>query len=322
MSDLRVGVVGAGAMGLNHVRRLTQRTAGARVSVVVEPDRARRTAALAAAPGAVGVAGLDEALAVGVLDAVLVAAPGTLHAGAVDACLAAGLPVLCEKPLTPDPESAWRLLEAEQAGGRRLIQVGFMRRYDAEYAALRAIVADGRAGELMMIHAVHRNVGTPPGYVESMLITDSVVHELDAVPWLAGSPIASIEVRRGRPNPCTAGQLHEPILVLLQLVDGTLADVEMNVSASSYQVITEAVLTGDVVRIGEAGHHADYTTRFAAAYDSEVQAWVDSVAAQAISGPSAWDGYAAAVCCHAGVQALTTEGPVVVDLPPTPAFYA
>ncbi|MFZ2511037.1 MAG: Gfo/Idh/MocA family oxidoreductase [Gordonia sp. (in: high G+C Gram-positive bacteria)] len=322
MSELRVGVVGTGTMGSDHVRRLTRTTTGARVSVVVEPDRERRTAALAVAPGAVGMAGLDEALAAGVLDAVLIAAPGPQHESTVAACVRAGLPTLCEKPLTPDPESAWRLVEAERAGGRRLIQVGFMRRYDVEYAALRARITEGRSGELLMIHAVHRNAGTPVGYAESMLITDSVVHELDAVPWLAGSPITSIEVRRGRPNPRAAAGLREPILVLLRLADGTLADVEMNVLAASYQVITEAVLAGDVVRIGDVGHHADYTTRFAEAYDREVQAWVDSVAAQAISGPSAWDGYVAAVCCRAGVQALTAEGPVVVDLPPRPTFYA
>ena len=322
MSELRVGVVGAGAMGADHIRRLTTTTRGARVSVVVEPDGPRRAAALADAPGAVGFAGLDAALAAGAMDAVLIASPGPRHAAAAAECLRAGLPALCEKPLTPDPESALRLVEAEQAGGRRLIQVGFMRRYDAEYAALREAIAVGRSGDLLMMHAVHRNAGTPAGYTEPMLITDSVVHELDALPWLAGSPITAIEVRRGRRNRGTREGVHEPILVLLELADGTLADIEMNVGATGYQVITEAVLSGGIVRIGEAGDHADYTTRFAAAYDREVQAWVDSVAAQEMSGPSTWDGYAASVYCRAGVEALTMDGRVAVELRPRPSFYA
>lgn len=322
MSELRVAVVGAGTMGSDHIRRLTRSVTGARVSVVVEPDPARRSAALSGAPGAGGYASLPEAIGSAELDAVLVASPGPLHAPGVQECLAAGLPVLCEKPLTPDPESALRLVEAEQAGGRRLIQVGFMRRYDAEYAALRDTIAGGHSGELLMLHAVHRNAGTSPGYTASMLITDSVVHELDVVPWLADSPITSIEVRRGRRNPRARDGVHEPILVLLTLADGTLADIEMNVSASGYEVITEAVLAGSTVRIGAVGHHADYTTRFTGAYDSEVQAWVDSVIAGAPAGPSAWDGYAAAMCCRAGVEALDADGPVPIELPPRPEFYS
>ncbi len=332
---VRVAVVGAGAMGLDHVRRLTREIAGARVVAVAEPDPRRRTAALTAAPGARGYPDLAAALAGGAVDAVLIASPGPAHEEVLLTCLAAGLPTLCEKPLCPDAAAARRVVDAELRGGRQLIQVGFMRRFDAEYAALRELIAQRRAGELLMLHAAHRNPSVAAGYRESMLITDSVVHEFDVLPWLAGAAVRSIEVRRGRPNPGSPDGLREPILVLMELDDGVLADVEMNVSARfGYQVTTEAVLAEGIARIGEpAGlmlwhrgaatrsEHADYLTRFAEAYRSEVQAWIDSVRTGAATGPSAWDGYLAAVCCEAGVAALDRPGPVPVDRLPTPDFY-
>lgn len=335
-SELRVGVVGAGAMGFDHIKRLTASITGAHVSAVVEPDADRREAALEYAPKAVGYAGLDEALAAGAMDAVLIATPGQFHEAGLLACLAAGLPILCEKPLTQDPESSWRVLEAEMAGGKKLIQVGFMRRFDREFESLRALIASERVGELLMIHAVHRNPSVPDSYIQPMLITDSVVHEFDVVPWLAGGSVTSIEVRHGRRNPNTPDRLREPILVLMELDNGVLVDVEMNVSVRfGYQVATEAVMADGIARIGQPsgvqvwqdatfsiGEHADFTTRFVEAYDRQVQAWVDGAKRGEIAGPTAWDGYKVAVCCKAGVEALETPGRVAVELPPVPDFYA
>ncbi|KXP00251.1 Inositol 2-dehydrogenase/D-chiro-inositol 3-dehydrogenase (plasmid) [Tsukamurella tyrosinosolvens] len=335
-NDLRVAVVGAGLMGADHVGRIATTIAGATVAAVVEPDGARRAAALDLAPGAAGFADLDTALASGVVDAVLVATPGQFHEEALLKVLAAGLPVLCEKPLTQDPDSSWRVVEAEMAGGRQLIQVGFMRRFDREYEELRKVVAAKPAGELVMLHARHRNASVPESYVQTMLINDSVVHEFDVVPWLAGGVVTSVEVKYPRRNSRSPEHLREPILVLMELDNGVLVDVEMNVSIEfGYQVETEAVFERGVARIGEpaglqmwqqgrfsVADHGDFTTRFREAYDRQVQAWVDAAKVGTIAGPSAFDGYKVAVCCAAGVRALETTGPVPVELPEMPAFYA
>ncbi len=336
VGDLRVGVVGAGAMGADHVRRISRTITGATVSAVVEPDAGRRATAIELAPGATGYVRLEDALAAGAVDAVLIATPGRFHEPVLLPALDAGLPILCEKPLTQDPESSWRVLEAEQATGKHLIQVGFMRRFDREYALLRDLIAEKSAGELLMLHAAHRNATVPDSYTQDMLITDSVVHEFDVVPWLAGSTIRTVEVRYGRRNRLTPAHLREPILVLMELDNGVLVDVEMNVSVQfGYQVATEAVFEKGIARIGQPsglqlwqdatfriGDHADFTTRFREAYDLQVQAWVDAAKQGAIAGPSAWDGFKVAVACQAGVAALKTAGPVALDLPPVPSFYA
>ncbi|MCK6067989.1 MULTISPECIES: Gfo/Idh/MocA family protein [Microbacterium] len=335
-NDLRIGVVGAGQMGADHIARITHRISGAVVSAVVEPDAGRAAAAAANAPGAATFARIEDAIAAGAVDAVLIAVPGPFHEPVLMPALEARLPILCEKPLTPDSASSWQVLEREQQLDRPHIQVGFMRRFDAEYAALRALVQSGESGELLMLRCAHRNPSVPESYTQSMLITDSVVHEFDVVPWLAGSPIRSVEVKHPRRNSLSPEHLREPILVLMELENGVLVDVEMNVSVQfGYQVDTEAVFEKGLARIGQPSglqtwregsfsiaDHMSFTTRFAAAYDAQIQRWVDAVHEGAlVDGPNAWDGYLVALACEAGVRAL--EGGIVpVEAPARPAFYA
>jgi myo-inositol 2-dehydrogenase/D-chiro-inositol 1-dehydrogenase len=334
-AELRVGVVGTGVMGADHVARLTGTITGASVSAIVEPDAARAAAAAELAPGAKVFSRVEDALAADAFNAVLIATPGPFHESVLLPVLDAGLPILCEKPLTPDPESSWRIVEAEQRVGRKLIQVGFMRRFDPQYRQLRELIAAGTAGELLMLRGVHRNPSVAASYVQSNLITDSVVHEFDVIPWLADATLTSVEVKYAKRNSLGPEHLREPILVLMELDNGVLVDVEMNVSAHfGYQVATEAVFQRGVARIGQpeglqlwqdakfqVGEHQSYVTRFKQAYDIEVQAWVDAARQGKIAGPSAWDGYKVAVACAAGVRALETSGPIAVKLPEPPAFY-
>jgi myo-inositol 2-dehydrogenase/D-chiro-inositol 1-dehydrogenase len=334
-AELRVGVVGAGMMGGDHVARLTNRINGARVAAIVEPDANRATAASASAPGAAVRADIREALERDALDAVLIATPGPFHEQVLLPCLEAGLAIFCEKPLTPDSESSVRILEAEQRLDRPHIQVGFMRRFDAEYAALRQLISSGDAGALVLLHCAHRNPSTPPAYTESMLITDSVVHEFDAVPWLAGEPIVAVEVRKPRRNSLAPAGLDEPQLVLIELASGTMAVVEINVNIQfGYQVTTQAVFERGVAEIGRTGglaewrdgrwggaEHQSFKTRFGPAFDTQIQCWVNAVHRGAIDGPSAWDGYLAAAACEAGVQAQATGRRVEVSVIAKPAFY-
>ena len=335
-TELRVGVVGTGVMGADHVARLSGSISGASVTAIVETDPGRAAAAAALAPGAKVFGRIEDALSADALDAVIIATPGRFHEPVLLPALEAGLPILCEKPLTPDPESSLRIVEAEQSRGRQLIQVGFMRRFDAQYRQLRELIASGTAGEVLMLRGVHRNPTVPDSYLQSMLITDSVVHEFDVMPWLAGAEITSVEVKHGKRNALGPERLREPILVLMELDNGVLVDVEMSASAHfGYQVATEAVFQRGVARIGQpeglqlwqdatfqVGEHQTYVTRFKQAYDVEVQAWVDAAARGTIAGPSAWDGYKVAIACAAGLRALETSGPVAVEVPPTPAFYA
>lgn len=335
-APLRIAVVGAGRMGADHIERLHRRIAGAEVAAVVDIDRPRAEAAVAHIPGAVAHTDFQEVLDRDDIDAALLATPGFLHEQVLLPALEKGLPVLCEKPLTPDAESSWRVVQAEVAAGRKLVQVGFMRRFDTGYLALRRMIEEKTYGELLTLHHQHRNPTTPAGFTNEMIINDSVVHEFDAVRFFTGEEIVSVQVRIGRSTRNAPEGQRDPQLVLMETESGVLAQVEAYVNARfGYQVSTQASFETGVVGIGgdqepyvrTEGHWGGSVTpgfeeRFAEAYDREIQAWVEATARGEIGGPSAWDGYATAACCEAGVRAQSSGETVSVHLEARPSLYA
>ncbi|MFJ9243436.1 Gfo/Idh/MocA family protein [Streptomyces sp. NPDC101776] len=337
MGDLLgVAVLGAGHMGADHIRRLDQVVSGARVAAVADPDPDRAKEAVA---GLDTVTVHEDALAAldapGV-EAVLIASPGPVHEGALLAAFARGLPVLCEKPMVPESTGALRVVEAEARLGRRLAQIGFMRRYDAEYQRLKSLLDGGRLGRPLMLHCTHRNVSSPPYFTSAMLIDSSVSHEIDAARWLLGQELTAVTVLSPRSSANAPAGLLDPQLVLFETDGGALVDVEIFVNSGfGYQVRCEAVCEAGSARIGEdhtmvvttrgSAHEdvpLDYLVRFADAYDREVQSWVDATRRGEVTGPSVWDGYASSVVAEAGVRALESGGRVAVELAPRPDLYA
>jgi myo-inositol 2-dehydrogenase/D-chiro-inositol 1-dehydrogenase len=328
MTDLRIGIVGVGIMGADHAERVARSTAGARLVAVSDPDTARAEA-LAAALGGVRVIGDPLALiADDEVDAVILASPGFAHAEQLFACLEHQKPVLCEKPLTMDTESALRVVEAEHKVGKPLIQVGFMRRFDPEYAALKRLLDSGDLGRTLLLHNVHRNKTVPATFRSEMIVRDSLVHEVDVARWLFDDEIARITVHTPKPTSLVGAGVLDPQFAVFEMVSGAMADVEVFVNFQvGYEVRCEAVAEKGSAAIGlgvdvltkTAGHWGgavpdDFRVRFGSAYDIEVQRWVNAVALGGIDGPTAWDGYAAAAVCTAGVQSLQEGRPVEVEM--------
>jgi len=333
---LGVAVLGAGHMGADHIRRIDRVVSGARVAAVADPESGRAKDAVAGIDGVSVHAEAPAALDAPGVQAVLIASPGPAHEEALLAAFERGLPVLCEKPLVPESAGALRVVEAEARLGRRLTQVGFMRRYDAEYQRLKSLLDSGRLGRPLMLHCTHRNVSSPPDFTSAMLVNSSVSHEIDAARWLLGQELTAVSVLRPRPSSHAPAGLIDPQFVLFETADGALVDVEVFVNSGfGYQVGCEAVCESGSARIGDehtmvvtsaGGAYEevaqDYLVRFADAYDREVQAWVDATRAGRGTGPSAWDGYAASAVAEAGVRALENGGRVTVELAPRPDLYA
>jgi myo-inositol 2-dehydrogenase/D-chiro-inositol 1-dehydrogenase len=334
-TNLRVCVVGAGRMGTDHIERLTRRIVGAQVAVVVDVDVSRAKKATEAIPSAMAVSNIARALDQEGIDAVVIATPGFLHEEVLLQVGERDLPILCEKPLTPDAASSLRIVEAEQRRGKKRIQVGFMRRFDPEYQRLRGLITSGELGEVLMLHCSHRNPEAPPGFTNEMLINDSVVHEFDAVRYLTGEEIKTVQVRLGRATRHADPGQHDPQHVLIETESGVLVDVEIFVNAQfGYQVATQAVFEKGVVNIGEDGGPyvrsagrwggevtPSFVERFRTAFDNEVQNWVNAAKRGEVGGPTAWDGYAAAGCCEAGVEAQRSGEKVKVSLEAKPSLY-
>jgi ABC-type multidrug transport system ATPase subunit/sugar phosphate isomerase/epimerase len=149
----------------------------------------------------------------GNVDAVLVASWGPAHEEQVVAAIAAGKPVFCEKPLAPSSAACQRIMDAEMAAGRRLVQVGFMRRYDAGYRAMKAALDDGGLGAPLLMHCAHRNPSVPDyGFTTDMIISDSAVHEIDIVRWLFGEEIAAASVLTPRRSGHAPEGLRDPLI--------------------------------------------------------------------------------------------------------------
>ncbi|WP_305784718.1 Gfo/Idh/MocA family oxidoreductase [Symbioplanes lichenis] len=331
---INVGVIGTGMIGQDHIRRMSTLLAGVAVTAVTDVDAAV-AARVAASVGARALpTGLDV-IADPAVDAVLVCSWGPTHEEYVLAAVAAGKPVFCEKPLATTAAACERIIEAEVAAGRRLVQVGYMRRYDPAYRDLKAVVDSGRIGAPLMMHCAHRNAGVPAFYEKENTITDSAVHEIDMARWLFAEEIVATRVLLPRGNR-NGGDLADPIFLILELAGGALVDVEVSVNIRyGYDIRGEVVgengtaslasPTPVVIRHDGAASTpigADWRERFARAYDLELQDWADAVARGVPTGPTAWDGYAAAVVSDASVQALRTGSRVEINLMPRPALYA
>ncbi len=328
VTDLRVGVIGVGVMGADHAERLVNRIAGARLVAVSDPDTARADRLAAQFDGVRSIAGAVALVADAAVDAVLIASPGLVHEEQVLACIEHGKHVLCEKPLTMDAESSLRVVEAEARAGRPLIQVGFMRRFDPEYAQLKQLLDSGSLGRTLLLHNVHRNKSVPESFRSEMIVRDSLVHEVDVCRWLFGEEITEITVLAPAPTGLVAEGVLDPQLAIFRMAGGGLATTEVFVNSRvGYEVRCEAVAEqgnatiglGESVFVRSEGRYGgtipdDFRLRFSRAYDLEVQAWVGASSRGEVVGPTSWDGYAASAVCEAGLEALATGRPVTVSL--------
>lgn len=330
---VRVGVIGTGAMGAAHVRTLVDGVPGAAVRAVFDVVGERAAATVAGIPGVRVADDRLELIKDPDIDALIVASSDDTHEDYVLACLAAGKPVLCEKPLAPTAKGAYRLVEAELAAGRRLVTVGFMRRYDPGYGDLRRVA--GELGAPLIMHCVHRNVSMPDGFSSEMLVTSSAVHEIDVTRWMLGEEIVEVAAHPPRRSELVPHGVQDPQFLVLRTASGMLVDIEVFVNArSGYDVRCEvvcergsatlpdpaaAVVRGDGAQT--AALPADFRTRFADAYRIELRDWVDGVAVGQARGASAWDGYAALAVAEACVAAMATGQREPVRLPAKSAFY-
>ena len=135
------------------------------------------------------------------VQAVVICSWGPAHEEQLLASIAAGKPVFCEKPLVTSEAAALRVMDAEVAFGRRLVQVGFMRRFDADYRRLKAVIDGGSLGAPLLYHSVHRNASVPEGlYTSDMPLNDTLVHDADIARWLLDDEVTGVEVRVPRRN--------------------------------------------------------------------------------------------------------------------------
>lgn len=332
---IRIAVIGAGLMGADHARIFAEDLPGASLQVVCDASEARART-VADAYGAADIASDAAAVIVRTdVDAIVIASPDFTHAPLSLAAIAAGKPVLCEKPLSQSSAECLQVMAAEQAAGRRFIQLGFMRRYDQSYAEMKAALADGSLGRALMMHNFHRNVETPAAdFTGAMAITNSAPHEFDVVRHVLGSEYATISAYQ----PKRSDALVAPVFMVLETVDGQLVNIEINNNAAyGYDVRAELVgergsvamnaiayTTRDAALRHSAAYASDWRARYVEAYRQQNKDFLRFVSTGVfpLIASDAWDGYAAAVVAEAGVNALAQGIKIPVSMPAKPAFYS
>ena len=332
--NLRVGIIGTGAIGEDHIRRLTHVITGAKV-VALSDIKVVNAKKIASKYGAKFYETGEEVINAPEVDAIVIASSDPTHAQYVIAAIKSGKYVFCEKPLATSAEDCKRIIEAEIAGGKQLVQVGFMRRFDRGYGQIKSVIENGKIGEPLMIHCIHRNRIPGPNHTTEMNIKNSVIHEIDVLRWLLGEGYKTAQVLMPKSSSFAKDGLRDPQIVLLETDSGVRIDIESFVNCQyGYDVQCEVVGETGTVRLPDPanvlmrsegassyGIFPDWSDRFIEAYDIEFQQWVDSVKQGVVKGPTAWDGYVACITADACTEARESGAIVTITMPQCSTFY-
>jgi myo-inositol 2-dehydrogenase/D-chiro-inositol 1-dehydrogenase len=323
-------------MGTRHVLNLQQHMKGARVVAIYDLDQTRARQVAAECGSARAFQDPVQLIQDAGVDAVVIASPDPTHAEFVHECLRQHKPVLCEKPLATTANEALKIVEAEQVLGRRLISVGFMRRFDPQHVAVRQVVATGEIGRPILFKGVHRNPMIPSDLPGEFIVTNSAIHDIDSARWLLGQEITEVYVRGVRTHTSFSDKTQDMLLIQMTLSGECLATIEVSVAIEyGYEVSAEIVgergtavtMQPDnvLVRSRETRSVAvprNHLARFQEAYIPELTDWVHSVQTeQAFTGAHAWDGYMSLLVTDAGVRSLKSGSPVSVSTSARPNIY-
>jgi myo-inositol 2-dehydrogenase/D-chiro-inositol 1-dehydrogenase len=335
---MRVGLIGVGRIGALHAETLVGLdTVDTLLVADADPVRAGQVATKVGEP-AVAVSGVADLFAAGV-DAVVVAAPTFAHAELIGAATRAGVPVLCEKPVAPDVPGTRAVLDLVAAAGVPL-QVGFQRRFDAGFLAVREAARSGRLGWLHTVRSCTSDPIPPAaGYLATSggIFRDCGVHDYDLVRWVTGREVVSVYAtgaNRGADFFTAVGDVDTAVAVLT-LDDGTLAvctatryngagyDVRLEVCGSAGTLVAGLDNRAPIAFAnGEPGWpvgqptvglpYASFADRFRDAYAAELGTFLDVAAGRADNPCDGAEALAALLVAEAADRSWREGRPVLL----------
>ncbi len=324
---LRIGIIGCGAIGKDHCRRIIETVPGA--TVVAVSDYVAAAADDTAAKYGIKSYGndCDGMIKAPEVDAVVITSIDPTHHDYVMKTLAEEKWCFCEKPLSQNARDCEDIIKREQEIGKRLVQVGFMRHYDRGYAEMKRIISSGELGAPLLIKACHRNVAQGPGFKTENGVTNVAIHELDICRWLLDDEYEDVQCVKVRQSANSNKGYDNPQVMLMRTKKGCFIDVEVQVADGyGYDIQCEVVCENGTVKLPDpyavvrrsrpAGWDSvkpaesmpimtDWKERFIEAYDIEFCKWVESIHNGKLTGPSAWDGY---IACVAGDALNASRG--------------
>jgi myo-inositol 2-dehydrogenase/D-chiro-inositol 1-dehydrogenase len=331
-NPVRVGLVGAGRIGTSHATLLARHVPGADLVAVADP-RPGAAEALAARLGCRALTDPAELFADPNIEAVVITAASQAHADLIVAATAAGKAVFCEKPMGLSIDEIDRGIDAARAAGVAL-QVGFNRRFSADFTAGHRLVVDGAIGTPQLIRSVTRDPGlaNPAGVPPWTIFLQTLIHDFDTLLWLnpGAEPVTVYATADAlvAPEFKDAGLL-DTAVVVVTFDNGAIAVAEASFSAAyGYDVRGEVFGSAGMVTMGDtarsslahftsAGRHVD-TVRadielFGDAYAAEFAEFTNAIREGRTPTVTGQDARRALVLALASIESVKTAAPVPVD---------
>ncbi len=325
---VRFGLLGAGRIGKVHAKAITS-DPKAKLVAVTDPMAAAADA-LSAQYGC-AIRSIEEIEAAGDIDAVVICTPTDTHADLIERFVIAGKAVFCEKPVDLSLERVQACLKVVRAHNGRLM-VGFNRRFDPHFRAVKAEIDKGTIGKVEMAVITSRDPGAPPvDYIKRSggIFRDMTIHDFDMARFLLGEEIAEVVATAGvlvDPAIGAAGD-YDSVQVLLKTKSGKQAmisnsrratygyDQRIEVHGSEGLVSAENQRPVSIEVAGAKGYtrpplHDFFMTRYTEAYAAEIAAFISALADGSAMSPSGEDGLAALALADAALTSAK-EGRVV-----------
>lgn len=230
MKKVNIGIIGAGRIGKVHAETLAFRLPEAAPLAITDLNRAAAEQ-VAQGCGIPHVAeNAAEILRDPKIDAVLICSSTDTHSALVVEAAQAGKHIFCEKPIDHTLEKIDRALQAVDKAGVKL-QVGFNRRFDANFERVRRAIASGEIGKPHLMHIISRDPGPPPlSYVRVSggMFLDMTIHDFDMARFLIGDEVEEIYTAGGvmvDPEIGKAGDL-DTALVVLRFKNGVIGTID------------------------------------------------------------------------------------------------
>ncbi len=328
---LRLAVLGAGRIGQVHAKAIAS-VDGAVVQAVADP-MAEAAGAVAQRYGA-DIRTIDEIEGSEDVDGVIICTPTDTHADLIERFAKAGKAVFCEKPIDLDLARVRACLATVKAAGGTLM-VGFQRRFDPHFRALKDQIDAGAIGAVEMVTLTSRDPGPPPyAYIERSggIFRDMAIHDLDVARWLLGEEVETVMAAASVLTDPKIGELgdFDSVNLILRTASGKQATINCSrrasygydqrievhgskgaVSAKNTHRANIEVATGDGYTVPPLLDF--FMTRYTEAYAAEIAAFVQAVNGGTEPPTTGDDGMMALALADAALQSATTGAAVMVE---------
>ena len=331
---LRIGVIGAGRIGRVHVANLVSRVTRVDLAAVVDIQEA--AARQCASEYGVEIVASDQRAILDAkdIDSVVICSATDTHAQLIEEAANAGKHIFCEKPIDFDLARIDRALAAVTEAGVKL-QIGFNRRFDANFVRVRQAIVEGEIGDLHLLHIISRDPAPPPAeyiQVSGGMFLDMTIHDFDMARFLTGSDVEEIYVKAGvRVDPVfeKLGDVDTAVTVLT-FANGAIGTIDNSRQAVyGYDQRVEAFGSGGSIRsenefpnvatLSDAsGVRRDlplnfFMDRYRESFVDEMQAFVDAILDGKDTPVVGSDGRATAVLGLAAKKSLDERRPVRIE---------